>query len=112
MGVGAMAATSHMGVGRTATRACAGVRDTTPSSHVGVGTGRRGPAQAWGRGGELLCVHGGGGSEGSTSVRGRDENGRKTPQPFSTFTFEYENKTESSKVGHENEHELTKILVF
>ena len=34
-------------------------------------------------------------------------NGRKTPQPFSTSTFEYENENENSKVGHENEHELT-----
>ena len=33
---------------------------------------------------------------------------RRTPQPFSTFIFEYENKNESNKAGHENEHELTK----
>ena len=37
----------------------------------------------------------------------RDENGRKPPQPFSTFTFEYENESENGKAGHENEHELT-----
>jgi hypothetical protein len=36
-----------------------------------------------------------------------DENGRKTSQLFSTFTFEYENESESGKAGHENEHELT-----
>jgi hypothetical protein len=36
----------------------------------------------------------------------KDENGRKTPQPFSTFTFEYENKTKNGKAGHENEHEF------
>jgi hypothetical protein len=30
-------------------------------------------------------------------------NGRKTLQPFSTFTFEYENKSKNGKVGHENE---------
>ena len=35
------------------------------------------------------------------------ENGRKTPQPFSTFTFEYENENKNGKAGHENEHELT-----
>jgi len=35
------------------------------------------------------------------------ENGRETPQPFSTFTFEYENESESGQVGHENERELT-----
>jgi hypothetical protein len=34
----------------------------------------------------------------------RDENGRKTSQPFSISIFEYEN--ESGKAGHENEHEL------
>jgi hypothetical protein len=37
----------------------------------------------------------------------KDENGRKTPQPFSTFIFEYEN--ENGKAGHENECELTDI---
>ena len=37
----------------------------------------------------------------------KDENGRKTPQPFSTFTFEYENESENGKAGHESEHELT-----
>jgi hypothetical protein len=34
-------------------------------------------------------------------------NGRKTPQPFSTSTFEYENESENGKAGHENERELT-----
>ena len=38
----------------------------------------------------------------------RDENGRKPPQPFSTFTFEYENESENGKAGHKNEHELMK----
>ena len=45
-------------------------------------------------------------------VPGRDENGRKTSQPFSTSTFEYENENESSKAGHENEHELTEYQKF
>jgi len=36
------------------------------------------------------------------------ENGRKTPKLFSTFTFEYENKSENGKAAHENERELTK----
>jgi hypothetical protein len=27
----------------------------------------------------------------------KDENGRKTPQSFSTFIFEYENKSENGK---------------
>ena len=42
----------------------------------------------------------------------RDENGRKTSQPFSTSTFEYENENESDKAGHENEHELTEYQKF
>ena len=42
----------------------------------------------------------------------RDENGRKTAQPFSTSTFEYENESESGKCGHENEHELTEHREF
>jgi hypothetical protein len=37
-------------------------------------------------------------------------NGRKTPQSFSTFTFEYEN--ENGKAGHENERELTQYREF
>jgi hypothetical protein len=40
------------------------------------------------------------------------ENGRKTPQPFSTFIFEYENKSKNGKAGHENERELTKYQEF
>ena len=36
------------------------------------------------------------------------ENGRKTPQPFSTSTFEYEN--ESGKAGYENK--LTEYQEF
>ena len=39
-------------------------------------------------------------------------NGRKTPQPFSTSTFEYENESESGKAGHENERELTEYREF
>jgi len=39
-------------------------------------------------------------------------NDRKTSQPFSTFTFEYENKNESFKARHENKHELTKYQEF
>jgi hypothetical protein len=39
----------------------------------------------------------------------KDENGRKTSQPFSAFTFEYEYENESGKVEHENEHELTEF---
>jgi hypothetical protein len=42
----------------------------------------------------------------------RDENSRKTSKSFSTFTFEYENKSESGKVRHENEHEPTEYLEF
>jgi hypothetical protein len=41
-----------------------------------------------------------------------DENGRKTSQPFSTFTFEYENESESGKAGHGNKHELTEYREF
>jgi len=40
------------------------------------------------------------------------ENGRKTPKLFSTFTFEYENESENSKAGHENERELTNYREF
>jgi hypothetical protein len=40
------------------------------------------------------------------------ENGQKTLQPFSTFTFEYENESENSKVRHENERELTEYREF
>ena len=39
-------------------------------------------------------------------------NGRKTSQPFSTFTFEYENENENGKAGHENERELTENRAF
>ena len=39
-------------------------------------------------------------------------NGRKTSQPFSTSTFEYENENESGKAGHKNEHELTEYQKF
>ena len=39
-------------------------------------------------------------------------NGRKTSQPFSISTFEYENKNESGKAGHENEQELTEYQKF
>ena len=46
------------------------------------------------------------------ALRARDENGRKTSQPFSTSTFEYENKNESGKAGHENEHELMEYQKF
>ena len=45
----------------------------------------------------------------------KDEKGRKrskTPQPFSTFTFEYENESEYRKAGHENERKLTENRVF
>jgi hypothetical protein len=45
-------------------------------------------------------------------LTGRDENGRKTSQPFSTSTFEYENESESGKTGHENEHELMEYREF
>jgi len=31
-------------------------------------------------------------------------NGWKTSQPLSTFTFEYENKSESGKAGHKKKH--------
>jgi hypothetical protein len=40
----------------------------------------------------------------------KDENGRKTPQLFFTFTFKYEN--ENDKIGHENERELTEYREF
>jgi hypothetical protein len=36
----------------------------------------------------------------------RDENGRKTSQSFSIFTFEYENESESGKAGHETNTNL------
>jgi hypothetical protein len=39
-------------------------------------------------------------------------NGRKTPQPFSNFIFEYENESENGKAGHENERELTEYREF
>jgi hypothetical protein len=39
-------------------------------------------------------------------------NGQKTPQPFSTFTFEYENESENGKAGHESECELTEYREF
>ena len=39
-------------------------------------------------------------------------NDRKTSQPFSTSTFEYENESESGKAGLENEHELTEYRKF
>jgi hypothetical protein len=39
----------------------------------------------------------------------KDENGWKTSQPFSTFTFGLKNESESSKVGNKNEHELTEF---
>jgi len=42
----------------------------------------------------------------------QDENGRKTTQPFSTSTFEYENENKSGKARHENEHELRNIENF
>ena len=31
---------------------------------------------------------------------------------FSTFTFKYENESESGKAGHENEHKLTEYQEF
>jgi hypothetical protein len=37
-------------------------------------------------------------------------NNRKTPQPFYTFSFEYEN--ENGKAGHENERELSQYREF
>ena len=39
-------------------------------------------------------------------------NGRKTPKLFSTFTFEYENKSENGKARHKNEHKLTEYQEF
>jgi hypothetical protein len=41
-----------------------------------------------------------------------EENGQKTPSPFSTFTFEYENESENGKAGHENEREFTEYREF
>ena len=41
-----------------------------------------------------------------------DRNGRKTPQPFSTSTFEYENESKSGKARYENEHKLTEYRKF
>jgi hypothetical protein len=32
-----------------------------------------------------------------------EENGQKTPSPFSTFTFEYENESENGKAGQTNQ---------
>jgi hypothetical protein len=40
------------------------------------------------------------------------ENGQKTPQPFSTFIFEYENESEIGKARHKNERELTEYREF
>jgi hypothetical protein len=48
----------------------------------------------------------------ATWVAIKDENGRKTPQLFSTFTFEYGNESENGKAGHENERELTEYREF
>jgi hypothetical protein len=42
----------------------------------------------------------------------KDENGRKTSQPFSTFIFEYENESENSKARHKNERELMEYREF
>jgi hypothetical protein len=42
----------------------------------------------------------------------KDENGQKTPQSFSTFTFEYKKESENGKAGHENKCELTKYGEF
>jgi hypothetical protein len=42
----------------------------------------------------------------------RDENGRKTSQPFFVFAFEYENEGEGGKAGHENEHEFIEYREF
>jgi hypothetical protein len=42
----------------------------------------------------------------------KDENGRKTSRPFSTFTFEYEYENKSGKARHENKHELTEYREF
>jgi hypothetical protein len=39
-------------------------------------------------------------------------NGQKSPQPFSTFTFEYKNESENSKAGHENERKLMEYREF
>jgi hypothetical protein len=39
-------------------------------------------------------------------------NNWKTSQSFSNFTFEYENKSESSKARHKNEHKLTDYQEF
>ena len=49
-------------------------------------------------------------SETESYMKLSDENGRKTSQPFSISTFEYEN--ESGKPGHENEYELTEYQKF
>jgi len=39
-------------------------------------------------------------------------NGRKTLKLFSTFTFEIRKQIQKRKVGHKNEHELTKYREF
>jgi hypothetical protein len=69
---------------------------------------------------EGLCCRQERSSDWQAAVRGRgraciaaqDENGRKTLQSFSTFTFEYENESENGKVRYENEHELTEYREF
>jgi hypothetical protein len=42
----------------------------------------------------------------------RDENGRKTHEPFSISTFEYENESKSGKARHKNEHEFIEYQEF
>jgi hypothetical protein len=42
----------------------------------------------------------------------RNENGRKTPQLFSTFTFKYENENKKGKARHKNKCGLTNIENF
>jgi len=44
-----------------------------------------------------------------TAAWHQDENGWKTSQPFSTFTFKYENTIESGKTGHEKGTRTYKI---
>ena len=64
-------------------------------------------------GGQLRCEGRSLSGFGALRCEGRrDENGRKTSQPFSISTFEYENKNESDKARHENEHELTEYQKF
>jgi len=47
-----------------------------------------------------------------TLIISNDENGRRTPKLFSTFTFEIRKQKRNGKTGHENVRELTNYREF